>query len=128
MVGQVLAEMPAFLVPVRNPLAVIALSLALAAFGAVVLAAAYGMWTFQAWGRRLQAIVCMTDLLLNGLILWANPPSAGNLLAVAGLYLDSVILIFISFPEVQRLYANDAWGANDNLLLVTEGEPRTPSL
>ncbi len=128
MVGQMLAEIPVFLLSTSDPIAVMALSLALATFGAVALAAAYGMWSLQTWGWRLQAIVCLLDLAVSWFSLWVSPPSAGSLLAIAGLFLDSAVLIYISFPSVQRLYPADGYPGDDGLAPTSEEEPRTPSL
>ena len=87
--GQVVADLPVFLFPADVPIVLIVLSVVAMAFGAIALATAYGMWTFQAWGWRLQVVVCFTDILLNAHALLLNPPSAGSLFAVAALFVDS---------------------------------------
>ena len=79
MTGQVILEPPVFLVPPDSPIVLILFSLAAWVFGALVLATAYGMWSLQAWGWRLQVVVCFTDILLNAHALLLNPPSAGSL-------------------------------------------------
>jgi hypothetical protein len=127
-VGQVIADMPVFLFSSDDPIAIIVLSLIAIAFGALVLAAAYGMWSLQTWGWRLQVVVCFTDVILNAYALLANPPSADSLFAVVGQFVDSAILIYLSRPRLRELYANDARDTEDGREPTTEREPITPSL
>jgi hypothetical protein len=126
--GEVLAELPIFLVPAEAPAAVIVLSLAAAGLGAVTLATAYGICSLQAWGRRLQAALCLIDIPLQALALFAGQPSAGSLLGVAALLVDGAILVYISRPVIQELYANDAWDVDDGREPAIEDERFTPSL
>ncbi len=51
LMGEMLGELPTFIVPADAPLAVTMLALALAGFGTVALATAYGMWSLD---HRLQ--------------------------------------------------------------------------
>lgn len=128
MVGRVLAEMPVFLFPTNDSIAFIVLSLVAIAFGALVLATAYGMWSLQVWGWRLQVGVCFTDVILNAYALLANPPTASSVFAVVGLFVDSAVLIYMSRPHLQELYTKDAWDSEHAHERTTEKGPYTPSL
>jgi hypothetical protein len=126
--GELIGELPVFLIPVHAPLAVTVLSLATAGLGAVVLSAAYGMWTLQAWGRRLQAVLCVVDIPLETFLLFATHPTAGSLLGVAALLIDGAILVYIGRPTVRALYADDALDVDDAGVAEIEEERFTPSL
>ena len=126
--GEFLADLPFFLVPAEGPVAVILLSIAATVFGAVVLATAYGMWSLQAWGWRLQAIVCFVDILLEALGFLVSLSTAGSLFGAACLIIDSAILLYISRPWVRELYLNDVYEIRDSQMPMTEDEPHTPSL
>jgi hypothetical protein len=92
----------------------------------VALAAAYGMWSLQTWGRQLQAAICMVDIPLEALGLLIGEPSAGSLIGVATLFIDGGILVYISRPEIQLLYTTEP--RDDEYEPVTDDEPFTPSL
>jgi len=64
-VGEVLAELPIFLIPADAPAALLILSIAAAGLGVLTLATAYGMWSLQGWGWRLQAALCVIDIPLQ---------------------------------------------------------------
>jgi uncharacterized membrane protein (DUF2068 family) len=114
--------------PVGAPIAVTVLFLAYAVLGAVVLSAAYGMWTLQAWGRRLQAGLCLFAIPLETFVLFATPPTAGSLLSVATLLIDGAILVYIGRPAVRTLYAGDALDVDDTCEAEIEEKRFTPSL
>ena len=126
LLGGFLGELPVFLVPADGPVAVVVVSLMTAVFGAVMLATAYGMWSLQAWGRRLQAVICMIDIPLEAFGLLVGNPSAMSLISVAVLFIDGAILIYISRPDVERRYLREEWDDEDEP--VTEDEPSIPSL
>ena len=90
------------------------------------LAMAYGMWSLQAWGRRLAAAICMIDLPVEALGLMACEPTAFSLLGVASLFIDAAILIYISRPEIERQYIHEESG--DEHEPVAEEKPSVPSL
>ena len=113
MTGQVIAELPVFLIPPDSPIALILVSLAALVLVAFVLATAYGMWSLQTWGWRLQIVVCFTDILLNAHALLLNPPSAGSLFAVAGLFIDSGILVYVSRSQLRDWYADQGWDSEE---------------
>jgi hypothetical protein len=127
--GELIGTLPSFLIPIGAPIAVTVLSFAYATFGAVILAAAYGMWTLQAWGRRLQAALCLLDIPLETFLLFATHPTAGSLLSVAALLIDGAILVYIARPAVRALYADDALDVDDTgEAEIIEEERFTPSL
>jgi hypothetical protein len=86
------------------------------------------MWTLQAWGRRLQAALCLLDIPLETFLLFANHPTAGSLLSVAALLIDGAILAYIGRPAVRALYADDAFDVDDTGAAEIEEERFTPSL
>jgi hypothetical protein len=128
MTGQVIVEPPVFLVPPDSPIVLILVSLAAWVFGALFLATAYGMWSLQTWGWRLQVVICFTDILLNAHALLANPPSAGSLFAVAGLFVDSGILLYVSRSRLRDRYADHGWDTEERGEPPTDHAPHTPSL
>jgi hypothetical protein len=127
-VGQGVADLPVFLIPPDSPIVLILVSLAALVFGTIVLATAYGMWSLQTWGWRLQIVVCFTDILLNAHALLLNPPSAGSLFAVAGLFIDSAILLYVSRSQLRDWYADQGWDSEEWGEPPTDHGPHTPSL
>ena len=127
MTGQVIAELPVFLIPPDSPIVLILVSLAALVLGAFVLATAYGMWSLQTWGWRLQIVVCFTDILLNAHFLLVNPSSAGSLFAVAALFIDSGILVYVSRSELRDWYADQGWDSEEWGEPPTDHGPHTPS-
>ena len=127
-VGQVVADLPVFLIPPDSPIVLILVSLAALVFGTIVLATAYGMWSLQTWGWRLQIVICFTDILLNAHALLANPPSAGSLFAVAGLFVDSGILLYVSRSRLRERYADHGWDTEERDEPPTDHAPHTPLL
>jgi hypothetical protein len=125
---ELIGTLPSFLIPAGAPIAVTVLFLAYAALGAVVLSAAYGMWTLQAWGRRLQAALCLLDIPLETFLLFATHPTAVSLLSVAALLIDGAILVYIGRPAVRALYADDALDVDDTREAEIEEQRFTPSL
>jgi hypothetical protein len=86
------------------------------------------MWSLQTWGWRLQSVICFTDILLNAHALLLNPPSAGSLFAVAGLFIDSAILLYVSRSQLRDWYADQGWDSEEWGEPPTDHGPHTPSL
>lgn len=126
--GQVIADLPVFLIPADAPIVLIVVSLAAVAFGAVLLATAYGMWSLQAWGWRLQVVVCFVDILLNAYTLLANPPSAGSLFSAIGLFVDSAILLYVGRPPLRARFTDLEWEIEEQDDLPQDPASHTPSL
>lgn len=72
--------------------------------------------------------LCLIDIPLQTLALFAGHPSAGGLLGAAALLVDGAILIYISRPAVRDLYASYDWEVDDGREPEIEEERFTPSL
>lgn len=72
-----------------------------AAFGVLLLASAYGLWTLQPWGRAC-AWWLYAAFIPIGLLAIFQRMSAGNtLLQLLGIAIDIAVLVYLGKPEVE---------------------------
>jgi uncharacterized membrane protein (DUF2068 family) len=81
---------------------------AIAALGALLLAAAYGLWTLQPWGRAYAWWLYAACIPLGVLAIFQQMSAGNALFQVLGIAIDIVVLVYLGKPELQRLFGLDA--------------------
>ena len=85
----------------------------LASLAVFMLAAAYALWTLQAWGRAYTWWLYLACIPLGLMAIFPVFPgqqmSAGNTaLQVIGIAIDLAVLVYLSRPEIKALFKADA--------------------
>jgi uncharacterized membrane protein (DUF2068 family) len=75
-----------------------------AALGALLLAAAYGLWTLQPWGRSYAWWLYAACIPLGVLAIFQRLSVGNAFLQVLGIAIDVAVVVYLGKAEVQRVF------------------------
>ncbi len=78
-----------------------------AALGALLLAAAYGLWTLQPWGRAYAWWLYAACMPLGVLAIFQRLSVGNALLQVLGIAIDVAVVVYLGKAEVRRFFGQE---------------------
>ena len=79
--------------------------------GVLLLAASYGIWTLQEWGRTVMRWLCVASIplgIISSLPIWPGQRmTIGNaILQIVGVAVNVLIILYLMKPEVKTLFGD----------------------